>query len=544
MMDNQYSISGNIVDIINKRIFQGRIFVDNGIITSIKEETTADNHFIVPGFVDSHIHIESSMLIPSEFAKIASTHGTIAVVADPHEIANVLGIDGVHFMIDNGKTVPFKFFFGAPSCVPATSFESSGASITSDDIAKLLDNKDVHFLAEMMNFPGVIYDDEEVLKKIMAAKKAGKKIDGHAPGLTGKNLEKYINSGISTDHECFSKEEAVEKIKMGMKVLIREGSAAKNFDDLIDLIKDFPDEIMLCSDDKHPDDLILGHINLLVKRALQKGYDFYDVLRTVSLNPKNHYGLNNGLLRVGDSADFIVVDNLQDFNILKTFVDGIQIAENGKTLILSESDNNPNSFDCNKLKPDDLKVKALSDKINLIEAIDGQLITKRVEEIIDVKNGFAETNISKDILKIVVLNRYKNADPSIAYIRGFGLKKGAIASTIAHDSHNIIAVGTNDEDIAKAINLLIDNRGGIAYSDDKTTDVLPLPVAGLMSSENAFIVAEKYKSIEQKTKALGSALKAPFMTLSFMALLVIPDIKISDKGLFDGKKFEFIPLFI
>jgi adenine deaminase len=544
MMDNQYSISGNIVDIINKRIFQGRIFVDNGIITSIKEETTADNHFIVPGFVDSHIHIESSMLIPSEFAKIASTHGTIAVVADPHEIANVLGIDGVHFMIDNGKTVPFKFFFGAPSCVPATSFESSGASINSDDITKLLNNKDVHFLAEMMNFPGVIYDDEEVLKKIMAAKKAGKKIDGHAPGLTGKNLEKYINSGISTDHECFSKEEAVEKIKMGMKVLIREGSAAKNFDDLIDLIKDFPDEIMLCSDDKHPDDLILGHINLLVKRALQKGYDFYDVLRTVSLNPKNHYGLNNGLLRVGDSADFIVVDNLQDFNILKTFVDGIQIAENGKTLILSESDNNPNSFDCNKLKPDDLKVKALSDKINLIEAIDGQLITKRVEEIIDVKNGFAETNISKDILKIVVLNRYKNADPSIAYIRGFGLKKGAIASTIAHDSHNIIAVGTNDEDIAKAINLLIDNRGGIAYSDDKTTDVLPLPVAGLMSSENAFIVAEKYKSIEQKTKALGSALKAPFMTLSFMALLVIPDIKISDKGLFDGKKFEFIPLFI
>ncbi|MBS4013253.1 MAG: adenine deaminase [Bacteroidetes bacterium] len=537
------NISGNIVDVVSKKIFKGEITVKNGKIESVKESDTSSENFIIPGFIDSHLHVESSMLIPSEFARIAVTHGTIGAVSDPHEIANVLGVDGVYFMIKNGKKVPFKFYFGAPSCVPATSFESSGANISSNEIKVLLADNDVHYLAEMMNFPGVVYDDVEVWEKLKAAKNANKVVDGHAPGLKGANLEKYVKAGVSTDHECFTIEEGLEKIELGMKILIREGSAAKNFDDLIDLIKDYPQHIMLCSDDKHPDDLIKGHINLLVKRALDIGYDVFDVLRSVTLNPKQHYNLDNGLLQVGDNADFVIVDNLQSLNILETFINGIRVAENGKTLIKNVEEKPINKFECNKLSASDLKVPAESNKIKVIEVIDGQLITKRTSEIVQPKKGFVDADISKDILKIVVLNRYSRSLPSIAFIRGFGLKKGAIASTIAHDSHNIIAVGTNDEDLANAINLLIDARGGISFACNEENDVLPLPFAGLMSGEDVYVVANKYETIDRKAKGLGSTLISPFMTLSFMALLVIPEIKISDKGLFDGEKFEFISLF-
>ncbi len=542
--ETEFSVSGNIVDIIKKRIFKGTVFVKNGIIDSIKEEKTDSENYILPGFIDSHIHIESSMLIPSEFARIASVHGTVGVVSDPHEIANVMGVKGVEFMIENGKKVSFKFSFGAPSCVPATAFESSGAVIGIEDIGTMMKNPDIGYLAEMMNFPAVVNDAKSVLDKIKKAQENNKPVDGHAPGLSGKELDKYINAGISTDHECFSKEEAVEKIKKGMKILIREGSAAKNFEELIGLIKDYPESIMLCSDDKHPDDLIKGHINLLVKRALNYGYDLFDVLRSVSLNPNKHYNLNNGLLRKGDAADFIISDNIDDFNVIATYIDGYKVAEKGKTLIPKVEEEHINNFKCKPLKEEDIKVKALSNRINLINAIDGQLITKLSQSEIAIENGFVQTDPSNDILKIIVQNRYLDSKPSIAYIKGFGMKKGAIASTVAHDSHNIIAVGTNDRDLCSAINLLIKHRGGIAAVKDNNEFVLPLPVAGLLTSEDAFEVAKKYEKIDSEAKRLGSSLKSPFMTLSFMALLVIPELKISDKGLFDAQKFEFVSLFV
>ncbi len=543
-MNNSFSISGNIIDVVKKNIFKGRLTIESGRIKSVEPCPDTDNEFyILPGLIDSHVHIESSMLTPGEFARAAVVHGTTGVVADPHEIANVLGIAGVDFMIENGKKVPFRFFFGAPSCVPATPFESAGANINSGDTDSLLKKEDIYYLAEMMNFPGVINNDKEVLSKIEAAKKHNKVIDGHAPGLRGKPLEKYINAGITTDHECFSLDEAVEKINKGMKILIREGSAAKNFDDLAGLINDYPDSIMLCSDDKHPDDLIEGHINLLIKRALKKGYNLFDVLRSACFNPKEHYGLNNGLLLPGDNADFIIIDNPDDFNVLQTYVGGVKVAENGKTLVPKVAAGAINKFNCSSISKEDLLVKADSENINIIEAIDGQLITKKTEGKLKIENGNLATDVKQDVLKIVVINRYNKSKPSIAYIKGFGLKDGALASTIAHDSHNIIAIGTNDEDILKAINLLVDSKGGIAYANNTDFDVLPLPVAGLMANEDASFVAEKYKMIDRKVKKLGSKLKAPFMTLSFMALLVIPEIKISDKGLFDGEKFEFISLF-
>lgn len=539
-----FKISGNIVDVVNKRVFKGAVSIEGETIANITEDNSVkEDVYVIPGLVDSHLHIESSMLIPSEFAAAATVHGTTAVVADPHEIANVLGVDGVKFMIENGKKVPFRFYFGAPSCVPATPFESSGAEINAEEIKELLQSEDVFFLAEMMNFPGVIHDDEQVHKKIELAKSLNKPIDGHAPALSGEGLDKYVAAGISTDHECFSKEEAAEKIKKGMKILIREGSAAKNFEDLIELVKDNPDDIMLCSDDLHPDDLIKGHINLLVKRALAKGLDFFDVLRTVTLNPKKHYSLDNGLLAIGDKADFVIVDNLNDFNVLSTYVAGQKVAENGKPLIEKVNEKHLNKFDCKDVSVDDIKVVAEAENINVIQALDGQLVTEKLKEKAHIDNGEVLSDTTKDILKIIVLNRYKQAKPSVGFIKGFGLKNGAISSTIAHDSHNIIAVGTNDHDLVTAINALVKCKGGIASANEKEVTVLPLPVGGLMTDESVTVVANKYQAIDNMAKKLGSKLKAPFMTLSFMALLVIPEIKISDKGLFDGKRFEFLPLF-
>ncbi|MFO8067524.1 MAG: adenine deaminase, partial [Bacteroidales bacterium] len=435
----EFSISGNIIDIVKKRIFKGIVYVKDGIIADIKEKDVDEDVYILPGLIDSHIHIESSMLIPSEFARIAVVHGTVGVVADPHEIANVLGVKGVEFMIENAKKVNFKFCFGAPSCVPATDFESSGAKISVDEIETLMKNPDIGFMAEMMNFPGVVFDVPEVMDKIKVSAKYNKVIDGHAPGLSGKDLDKYIKAGISTDHECFTKKEAKEKIKKGMKILVREGSAAKNFQELIPLIKDFPESIMLCSDDKHPDDLIKGHVNILVKNAINKGFDIFDVIRAASMNPREHYGLKNGLLQKGDAADFIVVDNLKSFSVLKTYIDGIKLAENGESLMEKLKEKDVNHFECGELSPADLRVPAETEKANVIKAIDGQLITEKEIVNMDAVDGYITTNIENDILKIVVQNRYNDSKPSVAFIKGFGLKKGAIASTVAHDSHNIIA---------------------------------------------------------------------------------------------------------
>ncbi|WP_136481343.1 adenine deaminase [Cognatitamlana onchidii] len=535
-------IQGNILDIHSKRIFKGEITVQNGMITSVLEKNHDIEHFILPGFVDAHIHIESSMLVPSEFARIAVKHGTVATVSDPHEIANVLGVEGVEFMIENGKQVPFKFNFGAPSCVPATNFESAGAVINSKGIKTLLENPDIKYLAEMMNYPGVIFDDSEVMKKIAWAKQFNKPIDGHAPGLRGEDLTKYISAGITTDHECFTYEEALEKLQKGMKILMREGSAAKNFEALIDLLPEYYENMMFCSDDKHPDDLLESHINSMCTRAVAKGIDVFKVLQVACINPISHYGLDIGLLQKGDSADFIVVEDLKTFKTIQTYIDGVCVFNNNKSLIKSVSFKTLNNFNCSKKDTIDFEILASSEKIRVIEAHESQLVTNEIIEKAFIKNGKLVSNPETDVLKMAVVNRYKNEDIAVAFVKNFGLKEGAIASSVGHDSHNIIAVGVTDEAIYRAVNLIIENQGGISAVSSHNEKVLPLPVAGIMSDKGGVEIGKVYQEIDNMAKGLGSPLKAPYMTLSFMALLVIPSLKLSDKGLFNGDDFKFTPL--
>ena len=535
-------IQGQIVDIPNKRIFSGEITVVNGKISAIEEVPHNMQQFILPGFVDAHIHIESSMLVPSEFARIAVKHGTIATVSDPHEIANVLGIEGVEFMINNGKQTPFKFNFGAPSCVPATTFESAGAVIDSEGIKTLMANPDISYLAEMMNYPGVLFDDDEVLKKIAWAKHYNKPVDGHAPGLRGDDLTKYINAGITTDHECFTYEEGLEKLQKGMKVLIREGSAAKNFDALIDLLPEHYENMMFCSDDKHPDDLLLGHINQLCVRAIAKGFDVFQILQMACVNPVKHYNLSVGLLQVNDVADFIVVEDLIHFKTLKTVINGAVVFESGQSLIPHTEFEILNNFNTTKKQVSDFRIASSAKKIRVIEALEGQLVTNELIEDAWIKDGNLISNTEKDILKMTVVNRYNDDEPSLAFIKNFGLKWGAIASSVGHDSHNIIAVGVNDEAICKAVNLIIENKGGICAVSETDSHIVSLPVAGIMSDQDAKTIGEAYGKLDNIAKQLGSTLNAPYMTLSFMALLVIPSLKLSDKGLFDGNTFKFTPL--
>ncbi|GGK15857.1 adenine deaminase [Yeosuana aromativorans] len=535
-------LQGQIVDILNKRIFKGEVAIEHGKITSIIEKKHNVNNYILPGFIDAHIHIESSMLVPSEFARLAVRHGTVATVSDPHEIANVLGVEGVEFMIENGKKAPFKFNFGAPSCVPATSFESAGAVIDSKDIQKLLQNPDITYLTEMMNYPGVLFDDKEVLKKIAWAKHYKKTVDGHAPGLRGDDLTKYINAGISTDHECFTFEEGLEKLQKGMKVLIREGSAAKNFEALIDLLPEHFENMMFCSDDKHPDDLLLGHINTLCARAVAKGIDVFKVLQAACINPVKHYNLKVGLLNEGDVADCIVVEDLVDFKTLQTYINGDLVFNNGQTLIKPVEFERLNNFNANKKTVSDFRFESSTKKIRVIEALEGQLVTNELIEDALMENGNIISSVENDVLKMTVVNRYQNQKPAIAFIKNFGLKEGAIASSVGHDSHNIIAVGVSDEAICKAVNLIIENKGGICAISNSEEKVLPLPVAGIISDQDGETVGKQYAELDTMAKQLGSNLHAPYMTLSFMALLVIPSLKLSDKGLFDGTTFQFTTL--
>jgi len=539
------TISANIVDILNREIFSGSIEIENGKISRIYKSENSDKSFILPGFIDSHVHIESSMLVPSEFARLAVVHGTVATVSDPHEIANVLGLKGVRYMIENGSRVPFKFYFGASPCVPATAFETAGAELTPEDIRELFEKDGLKYLSEMMNYPGVLFGDPVVAEKLQIAHALGKPVDGHAPGLRGDDAKKYIEAGISTDHECFTLEEALDKIKYGMKILIREGSAAKNYEALHTLIKDFPAMVMFCSDDKHPDDLVKGHINQIVARSIANGYDLFDVLGCACVNPVNHYGLDVGLLREGDPADFILVEDLKDFKVLKTYINGELVAENGKTLIPGVNAEIVNNFNTQRKSPEDFVISTQNDghkSIRVIEALEGQLVTNELHFTENLLNGNLVSDVTKDILKLAVVERYSNGKPAVAFIKNFGLTKGAIASCVAHDSHNIIAVGVEDEDICNAVNAIIDSKGGISVSSDGKTEVLPLPVAGIMSNKDGHILAEKYTHINNLAKQLGTKLYAPYMTLSFMALLVIPQLKLSDKGLFDGKAFKFVDL--
>jgi adenine deaminase len=539
------TISGNIVAIETKKTFFGEIQIEGGVIKSVEKtsEVQKDHPFILPGFIDAHVHIESSMLIPSEFAKLAVVHGTVGTISDPHEIANVCGIEGVQYMIANGKTVPFKFHFGVPSCVPATIFETAGASINSKEVDQLLANDEIYYLSEMMNFPGVLHHDDEVFKKINAAKKYNKPVDGHAPGLRGEDAKKYIEAGISTDHECFTADEALDKLKYGMKILIREGSAAKNFEALINLLHDHENEIMFCSDDKHPDSLEKGHINELCKRAVAKGIDVFKILKAACINPVKHYRMNVGLLQPGDAADFIIVEDLTNFEVQATYIDGQLVAQNGKSKINTQFSSSINNFNCLPKTPGDFKMTVSEFHGEIIEALDGQLITNRLSAMPKTENEFCISDVENDVLKMVVVNRYRNAPVAKAFIKNFGLKEGAIASSVAHDSHNIIAVGVDDESICDAVNLIIEPKGGVSvavHNKPNLNRILPLHIGGLMSNEDGYKVAEMYTNIDATAKNIGSKLSAPFMTLSFMALLVIPHIKLSDKGLFDGDHFKFI----
>lgn len=542
---SQQTFAGNIVDLVAKTIFPGIITVTEGFITSIiPTENPSTNRYILPGFIDAHVHIESSMLIPSEFARLAVVHGTVATVSDPHEIGNVLGADGVVYMLNNGCNVPFHFYFGAPSCVPATAFETAGARITAPEIQMLFEKYKLKYLSEMMNYPGVLSRDPLVMEKIAIAKRLLLPIDGHAPGLKGSDAEKYISAGISTDHECYTLEEALDKITYGMKIIIREGSAAKNYAALHSLIGLHPDKVMFCSDDKHPHELVKGHINQLVKRSIvSHGYDLFDVLRCACYNPILHYKLDVGYLQIGHSADFITVDNLHDFNVEQVIIKGHKVAENGESLIPSVPSTIVNKFTTSLKQISDFHVTPQGPAINVIRAFDGQLITEKFTADATIVDGNVISNPLHDILKIAVVNRYNTAPVAVGFISGFGLQQGALASCIAHDSHNIIAVGVTDQDLCLAVNAIIENKGGIAVLANGIVDTIPLSVAGIMSHQDGYLVAQQYTLLDQKAKQLGTHLEAPFMTLSFMALLVIPSLKLSDKGLFDGSTFSFTPLF-
>jgi adenine deaminase len=542
-MNPGFSVSGQIVDVVSGSIYPGIIHVESGLVASIERLSEAPPVYILPGLIDAHIHIESSMLTPSEFARLAVVHGTTATVSDPHEIANVLGMEGVRFMIDNGNQTPFHFNFGAPSCVPATGFESSGAVLGAEEVAILLNDPEIKYLSEMMNFPGVVYGDPGVMAKLKAAGDMGKPVDGHAPGLTGEMLEKYVKAGISTDHECTSIEEAETKIALGMHILIREGSAARNFNNLIPLLARHPGMVMFCSDDKHPDDLIRGHINLLLKRAVAAGYDTMDAIRACTLNPVKHYKLQSGLLQTGDPADFIIVDSLEEFQVSATYINGQLYAKNGKSLIPAVNTERPNIFRLKFPEPAALKVPSEKGRLKVIHAYDGELITGKMLVNPNVVDGFVESDIEKDVLKIIVINRFTPSEPAIGFIHGIGIKNGALASTVAHDSHNLICVGTSDELMLKAIHLVSASGGGIAFANEDIEKLLPLPVGGIMTDSDGYTVAATYEEMNDTLHSAGSELRAPFMTLSFMALLVIPELKLSDKGLFDGNTFSFTELF-
>jgi adenine deaminase len=536
-------IKGNIIDIHRRKIFSGEIIFKGKYINEINETGDTGKNYILPGLIDSHIHIESSLTTPGAFAKAAVSRGTTGVVSDPHEIANVLGIDGVKFMIEDSRRVPLKFWFGAPSCVPATSFESSGASIDHNGIRELLELSEIKYLAEMMNFPGVVFNDPEVHKKIETARKLGKPVDGHAPGLSGENLKKYISAGISTDHECSTLEEALEKISLGMKILIREGSAARNLNALKDLLESHPGVIMLCSDDLHPEMLIKRHINKIIAQLVSEGFDLFDVIRSATLNPVNHYGLEAGLLQPGQPADFIVVNDYRAMDVLETWIDGKKVYDNGVVLFEYKGAEPVNKFNCSEITMKEIKVTNTGEKIRIIEAFDGELLTK--ETVSKTAPGeFIEPDADNDILKIVVKDRYNNTPPAVGFIKGFGLKSGAFAGSVAHDSHNIICIGAKDNDIVDAMNEIVKLKGGLAVAEGNVINSLSLPVAGIMSDKPVEEVAASYERLSEKVKSLGCRMSAPFMTLSFMALLVIPELKLSDKGLFDGREFRHVPLFV
>jgi adenine deaminase len=544
MAANSFRVSGNIVDLERRRIYPGTVVVQDGRIAELIEDGSKYEAFLAPGFIDAHVHIESSMLVPSEFARLATVHGTVATVSDPHEIANVCGIPGIDYMLASAARAPLKVMFGAPSCVPATPFDHAGAHLGPKEIETLLSRSEIGYLSEMMNYPGVVYDDPEVAAKLAIARRIGKPIDGHAPGLRGDGLRKYVASGITTDHECVAIDEAREKISLGMHILIREGSAAKNFEALWPLLNESPERCMLCSDDKHPNDLVEGHIDELVRRLIAKGVNVFDAWRAASTNPIEHYRLKVGRLRVGDPADFIELSDLSSVRVRRTWIDGVRVAENGKPLLKHQPAPPINKFATKPKKAEQFVIEAAGVQCRVIEALDGQLIAGELIIAAKIAGGHVHSDVDRDVLKIALVDRYNDTPPAMALIKNFGLKRGAIASSVSHDSHNIIAVGVDDEDLAAAVNLLIAESGGLSLATGERTATLPLPIAGLMSGEDGYRVGTEYAQLDKMVKEMGSTLTAPYMTLSFMALTVIPALKLGPEGLFDVLKFAPVSLFV
>lgn len=536
--------AGQIVDLHGRRVFPGRVEWREGRITRIVADARVrGRRLIMPGLVDAHIHIESSLLPPVEFARLAVIHGTVATVSDPHEIANVLGVAGFDYMLREGRRTPLKINFGVPSCVPATEFETAGARLDAAAVTRLLARAEVYGLSEVMNFPAVLAGQLEIMAMIEAARRAGKPVDGHAPGLRGTAAHQYAGAGITTDHECRTLAEARDKLAAGMHIVIREGSAARNFAALAPLLRSHPDRCMFCCDDLHPDLLAVGHIDRHVRRALAAGHDRFDVLGAASVNPVRHYRLEVGLLREGDPADFIVVDGWQDFRVQRTYLRGELVAAHGRSRLPRQTVSTPNRFKARMRVAADFAVPAAEGcrHLNVIVARAGQLITRHVRLRPTLQDGYLVADPGRDILKISVVNRYQpRARPAVGFIRGFGLEAGAIASSVAHDSHNIVAVGVDDEAMAAAVNLVVAHRGGLSVVGPRRRAVLPLPIAGLMSDRDGRAVARRYTTIDRLAKELGSTLDAPYMTLSFMALLVIPELKLSDRGLFSARAWNHI----
>ena len=548
MSGSQGKVRANRVRIAQREIESGVLYWEEGRISRflVEGEENPELPYLLPGFVDAHVHIESSMLVPSEFARMALRHGTLGAVSDPHEIANVLGLEGVQFMLASAAQTPFRFCFGAPSCVPATPFECAGASLGVEEVTALLDHPQIGHLAEVMNVPGVLAGEVALHAKLAAAQARGMPVDGHAPGLRGESLRRYAAAGIGSDHECTTLEEAEEKIAVGMQILIREGSAARNFTALASLIDAYPEQVMLCSDDKHPDDLLRGHINRLVIRAIEQGLDRFNVLRCACLNPVRYYSLPLGQLEVGDPMDAILVEDLQGFALQQAWLDGVLLYDQGELQLAPEPPLLPvNRFAAAPVTPAALRVAAREgDLLRVIEAWNGELMTRERILAPILEQGWVVPDIANDVLPLCVLNRYQPAPPALAFVRNFRLRRGAIASSVAHDSHNIIAVGADLESLATAINAIIDAKGGIVVVDEGKVRMLPLPVAGLMTHVDGEITASRYANLDRRAKELGSTLRSPFMTLSFMALLVIPELKLSDQGLFDGRDFCFTEVVI
>ena len=548
---------GHIVDVVHREIFDGELVVDNGCIVQVNRCELLENGkqwpYLMPGFIDSHVHIESSMMMPVEFARVAAEHGTIGVIADPHEIANVLGVEGVDVMIHSASQAQFNFLFGAPSCVPALGgdVETSGATIDSQKIAALMQRDDIGFLGEMMNFTGVLHGDSEVMAKIAAARAAGKPIDGHAPGLTPEERQRYAQAGVSTDHECTTLDEGRDCIRAGMKVIIREGSSAKDYALLHPLIDEYPDQVMLCTDDCHADDLVRGHIISIVKRALIDGHDFWNVLQAACYNPQRHYGVNWGLLQEGDPATFITVNNTGPFlGVQNTIIRGVEVYSynlsfgsiSARRQTIADLSSYPNRFCATPITVDDIKLDIhRGETKHIIRATDKSLYTGH--EVIEVTGDPMKDSHYPwhEVQKVVVYNRYaQSSHPVVGLVRGFGIRHGAIASSVAHDSHNIVAIGSSDEFIVHAVNRVIEMQGGQVVITDKEMIEMALPIAGLMSPLDGHEVAYRCRLLCDMAAQTGCTMKAPFITMAFLCLPVIPELKITDKHLWDSKNMKVV----